>query len=632
MPIIHGRDLINIKRRFAVRGNDPGDFTGTDDTTQFQVAASSAERVIVPKGFYKITSTLTVENGTKLIGDGSTDTVLLLPKGITSAAMIVESGSTIEGIKVLEYDFDQFDLGKTSSTGHGIFIGDHAGSVGVTLRDVIVHGFNFPGKIVNSDNNFIANCEFAYSLHWGLELDNSQNNVLHHCWCHHNGWDGVKMQSQEGDTEERSCVATKIIGGTWEDNGARVAIDNATNGNGIDLWDGGMQTHIVGATIRRNYGGGVNIKGEGKRTGQVHISDCDIYGNLINPDEVGGHGIELGSGAVNGSRQTTITNCNIWDNQGAGIFCDGGDPLNVTNCNITGNWRGIYLNSAMFNAHVSGGSIMGNYDFNLQIGSSFTESTATTQIRNITFDNVLISSVFDEFGTRPTNAAKIIDTFTVTITDKIHAVAHTFSEHDCVSFRTTDTLPTGLAIQQRYWVVGTPETDDFQISDRRGGTAVSISTGTGAGTHTVSTVHSEFSIRSYPALNDVRFRGCTILGGWNTAGTRIQGHRNIVEQCRFAYQLRQGLYMTGDNCVVRDNVFTGFDNQSDATKGALYLDGNGTTYVDRNQFMEPSTLPFSVGIYVADTQVATVTVSNTFVNYTSDTFVEGTATMQAIES
>lgn len=57
----------------------------------------------------------------------------------------------------------------------------------------------------------------------------------------------------------------------------------------------------------------------------------------------------------------------------------------------------------------------------------------------------------------------------------VHAAAHAFVLNDTVTFLAVDgTVPTGITEGTVYHVIGTPNTDDFQVSATQGGAALSI--------------------------------------------------------------------------------------------------------------------------------------------------------------
>lgn len=84
-------------------------------------------------------------------------------------------------------------------------------------------------------------------------------------------------------------------------------------------------------------------------------------------------------------------------------------------------------------------------------------------------------------------------TFTVvTGDDTLEDVAHGLSNDDVVWLTTTGTLPAGLAIDTKYYVINKTD-DDYQVSLTLSGSAVDI-TDTGSGTHTW---HGSFKLPDY---------------------------------------------------------------------------------------------------------------------------------------
>ena len=79
----------------------------------------------------------------------------------------------------------------------------------------------------------------------------------------------------------------------------------------------------------------------------------------------------------------------------------------------------------------------------------------------------------------------ILTPFTVTIATPgvFTAVDHELGLGDTVKLETTDTLPTGLAVETLYYVIGYGYTvSTFQLSKSKGGVAIDT-TGSQAGTH-----------------------------------------------------------------------------------------------------------------------------------------------------
>lgn len=77
-----------------------------------------------------------------------------------------------------------------------------------------------------------------------------------------------------------------------------------------------------------------------------------------------------------------------------------------------------------------------------------------------------------------------VDVTATPATDRLNATAHGLVEGNAVNFRTTGTLPAGLAVGTVYSVIN-PTADDFQVTETVGGSAVDI-TDTGTGTHTAT--------------------------------------------------------------------------------------------------------------------------------------------------
>lgn len=106
--------------------------------------------------------------------------------------------------------------------------------------------------------------------------------------------------------------------------------------------------------------------------------------------------------------------------------------------------------------------------------------------------------------------------FTAAITGVITSIAHGLKDGDPVRLTTTDTLPAGLSLATRYYVISAT-TNTFKLSTDRGcGVAVDI-TDTGTGTHTFTVAAS-----SEPVLiGDFRHKKITIhmegMGAGDTA-------------------------------------------------------------------------------------------------------------------
>jgi len=65
---------------------------------------------------------------------------------------------------------------------------------------------------------------------------------------------------------------------------------------------------------------------------------------------------------------------------------------------------------------------------------------------------------------------------------EIRSTGHGLDVGDVIRFTTTGTLPTGLALSTDYYVVGTPATNTFFVSETESGTPI-VYTDAGTGTH-----------------------------------------------------------------------------------------------------------------------------------------------------
>lgn len=113
-------------------------------------------------------------------------------------------------------------------------------------------------------------------------------------------------------------------------------------------------------------------------------------------------------------------------------------------------------------------------------------------------------------------------TFTAAATDIITANAHGLKNNDAVILTTADTLPAGLSLLTRYYVIGVT-TNTFKLSiDRGSGVAVNI-TDTGTGEHTFTVANAGEPV----LVADFRHKQATIscvgFGAADTATIKCQG-------------------------------------------------------------------------------------------------------------
>ena len=103
-------------------------------------------------------------------------------------------------------------------------------------------------------------------------------------------------------------------------------------------------------------------------------------------------------------------------------------------------------------------------------------------------DNGIILTSSDGISwTKRTSGDQPTTTTIVSVSDsggdiQIESTNHGLNEGDVIRFTTTDTLPTGLSLATDYFVVGTPSTNTFFVSEDESGTPIVYTDG-GTGTH-----------------------------------------------------------------------------------------------------------------------------------------------------
>jgi len=127
-----------------------------------------------------------------------------------------------------------------------------------------------------------------------------------------------------------------------------------------------------------------------------------------------------------------------------------------------------------------------------------TSSVTTNNLYGVTYGNgtfvtvgdngvILTSSDGISWTKRTSGGDQPTTTTIVSVSDsggniQIESTNHDLDEGDVIRFTTTDTLPTGLALATDYYVVGTPSTNTFFVSEAESGTPIVYTDG-GTGTH-----------------------------------------------------------------------------------------------------------------------------------------------------
>ena len=123
-------------------------------------------------------------------------------------------------------------------------------------------------------------------------------------------------------------------------------------------------------------------------------------------------------------------------------------------------------------------------------------------------DNGIILTSSDGISwTKRTSGDQITTTTIVSVSDsggdmQIESTNHSLDEGYVIRFTTTDTLPTGLALATDYFVVGTPSTNTFFVSEAESGTQIVYTDG-GTGTHSWQ---SAIALNRIIEQHDVRAR------------------------------------------------------------------------------------------------------------------------------
>jgi len=122
------------------------------------------------------------------------------------------------------------------------------------------------------------------------------------------------------------------------------------------------------------------------------------------------------------------------------------------------------------------------YDLDIYSYKDITSSGATAKLR-IAMGTDTHGLSTDELDIMPRCPASVTIAFNGT-TDVVTGAAHGLLNDDVVSFTTTGTMPTGLSESTDYYVTGTPNANDFQISLTQDGAAIDF-TGNGSGVFTI---------------------------------------------------------------------------------------------------------------------------------------------------
>ena len=158
------------------------------------------------------------------------------------------------------------------------------------------------------------------------------------------------------------------------------------------------------------------------------------------------------------------------------------------------NLLGVTYANGIFVSVGKNGKIVTSFDGNWWVKRTYVLPTWLNGVThgNNTFvtvgDNGIILTSSDGISwTKRTSGDQPTTTTIVSVSDsggdiQIESTNHGLNEGDVIRFTTTDTLPTGLALATDYFVVGTPSTNTFFVSEDESGTPIVYTDG-GTGTH-----------------------------------------------------------------------------------------------------------------------------------------------------
>ncbi len=197
-------------------------------------------------------------------------------------------------------------------------------------------GFDAGIKII-SNNNTIKNCNILNC--WdGIEMNSVKDNKISRCFISDNSNEGIYLLNSSFNNIVNSNI-TRNLESIWLDYSDNNLISNCSIENnqeeGVQL-KGSSNNSFISCKIRRNY------RGYG-----VYLS-YESNSNIISKSEISENGVGVflsSEGKGKGSCKTTITYCDIINNNGTGIFFLGdGLYMNDTHIhynNILNNKRAI---------------------------------------------------------------------------------------------------------------------------------------------------------------------------------------------------------------------------------------------------------------------------------------------------